>query len=109
MLKLIDETPRMRIVGAPPSSVPGSSVTPGDLAIIRSRQVVRRNVLDALADVAESRDGVAKLDLALLAGRRGDDFLELRDRDLQAKSAVVVWPAVTVTVCFCDWKPTRST
>src|SRR4029079_10870682 len=35
LLKLIDETPRTRMVGAPPSSVPGNSVTPGDLPIMR--------------------------------------------------------------------------
>src|SRR3954468_23835572 len=32
--KLIDDTPRMRTVGAPPSSVPGRIVTLGDFAII---------------------------------------------------------------------------
>src|SRR5436190_945026 len=39
LLKLTDETPRIRIDGAPPSSVPGRSVTPGDLAMRRSERL----------------------------------------------------------------------
>ena len=43
-------------------------------------------VFDALVDVAERRDGVAELDPALLAGRRRDDFGELRRRRSPSRS-----------------------
>ena len=54
-------------------------------------EVVISDLLDSLADVAERRDRVSELDLALLAGRRGDDFLELRDRDREHE---VGWSSV---------------
>ena len=84
-----------------------------DARRLRDQQVgdvVVRRLLDALRHVAERRDRVAELDAALLAGGGGHDFLELRDGDGQREvGGRRARPRATLTVFFCDWKPTRST
>ena len=56
---------------------------------------------DALGGV-DHGDRVAEFDLALLAGRRGHDFLQLDDRRLECEVERHRRPGATVTDFFCS-------
>ena len=69
----------MRITGAEPVMFGGLTITPGALATSRSDRLLIGVSSTRLA-ACDRRQRVPELDLALLAGRRRDDFLELDDR-----------------------------
>ncbi len=103
LLKLIDETPRTRTVGAPPSVEPGSTMTPGALA-------VRRSAVVEISDSSTFLPTSPKVDRALpnstlrawpVAVVTTSSSCAMAT--VKEKSVVTDCPATTVTGFFVDW------